>query len=160
VPIPARCPNVVYENAMAEAMTRARADGVFHMAFGDLFLEDIRRYREEKLAAVGMAPVFPVWGRPTAALAREMVAGGLRAYLTCVDPRKLDRRFAGRLFDDALLDELPPGCDPCGENGEFHSCVFAGPMFRAPLSVTPGEIVERDGFVFADVTLQSAAPAR
>lgn len=160
VPIPARCPNVVYEKAMSDAMTRARADGVFHVAFGDLFLEDIRRYREEKLAPVGMTPVFPLWGRPTAALAREMVAGGLRAYLTCVDPRKLDRRFAGRLFDDALLDELPRGpggVDPCGENGEFHSCVFAGPMFRAPLAVVPGQVLERDGFVFADVTMRPAS---
>jgi uncharacterized protein (TIGR00290 family) len=151
VPIPSPCPNAVYEEAMAAAMARARAEGIFHVAFGDLFLEDIRRYREEKLQAVGMTPLFPVWGRDTAQLARDMVAGGLRAYLTCVDPKQLDRRFAGHVFDASFLDELPAGVDPCGERGEFHSCVVAGPMFARPLAVTPGEIVERDGFVFADL---------
>jgi uncharacterized protein (TIGR00290 family) len=151
VAIPSPCSNAVYEEAMAAAMARARAEGIFHVAFGDLFLEDIRRYREEKLQGVGMTPIFPVWGRDTGRLAREMVAGGLRAYLTCVDPRQLDRKFAGRAFDSSLLDELPAGIDPCGERGEFHSCVVAGPMFSRPLAVIPGEIVERDGFVFADL---------
>jgi len=151
VPIPSPCSNAAYEEAMAAAMARARAEGIFHVAFGDLFLEDIRRYREEKLQAVGMRPIFPIWGRDTAQLAREMVAAGLRAYLTCVDPRQLDRRFAGRAFDSTLLDELPAGVDPCGEKGEFHSFAFAGPMFSRSLAVTPGEIVERDGFVFADL---------
>ena len=159
VPIPARCSNLVYEAAMAAAVAQARAEGVCHMAFGDLFLEDIRRYREEKLCAVGITPVFPIWGFPTAALAREMVAAGLRAYLTCVDPKKLDRSFAGRLFDHQLLDELPAAIDPCGENGEFHSFAFAGPMFSHPLGAKRGQIVERDGFVFADVLSESAAPS-
>jgi uncharacterized protein (TIGR00290 family) len=151
IPIPAHCSNAAYEAAMETAMAQARARGVFHVAFGDLFLQDIRRYREEKLRAVGMTPLFPLWDRETRALARDMVAGGLRAHLTCVDPKQLDRRFAGRLFDERLLDELPAGVDPCGENGEFHSFAFAGPMFSKPLQVTPGEIIERDGFVFADL---------
>jgi uncharacterized protein (TIGR00290 family) len=151
VPIPAKCSDAAYAAAMETAMAQARAEGVFHVAFGDLFLADIRRYREDNLRAVGMTPLFPLWGRETRALARDMVAGGLRAHLTCVDPRQLDRRFAGRLFDGRLLDELPAGVDPCGENGEFHSFAFAGPMFSAPLPVAPGEIIERDGFVFADL---------
>ncbi len=151
VPIPSPCSNAEYEQAMGAAMAQARAEGIFHVAFGDLFLEDVRRYREEKLSAVEMAPVFPIWGRETHRLAREMVAGGLRAYLTCVDPRQLERRFAGRSFDAGLLDELPATVDPCGEKGEFHSFAFAGPMFSAPLAVSPGEVVERDGFVFADL---------
>ena len=157
VPIPSPCSNAEYEEAMGAAMAQARAEGIFHVAFGDLFLEDVRRYREEKLSAVGMTPVFPIWGRETHLLAREMVAGGLRAYLTCVDPRQLDRRFAGRSFDASLLDDLPAAVDPCGEKGEFHSFAFAGPMFSAPLAVAPGEIVERDGFVFADL-LPAANP--
>ena len=157
VQIPAQCSNAMYEAAMTAAVAQARASGVSHMAFGDLFLADIRRYREEKLAATGITPIFPLWDLPTPALAREMVAGGLRAYLTCVDPKKLDRSFAGRLFDRELLDDLPPGVDPCGENGEFHSFAFAGPMFEKTLEVTPGEILERDGFVFADVL--GASPA-
>jgi uncharacterized protein (TIGR00290 family) len=157
VSIPSPCPNEVYEREMNAAMAQARAEGIFHMAFGDLFLEDIRRYREEKLAAVGMTPIFPLWARRTPALAREMVAGGLRAYLTCVNPKQLDRRFAGRVFDERLLEELPSGVDPCGENGEFHTFAVAGPMFSAPLRVTPGEIVERDGFVFADLLPAASA---
>src|SRR5579862_1808158 len=151
VPIPSPCSNAEYEQAMGAAMAQARAEGIFHVAFGDLFLEDVRRYREEKLSAAGMTPVFPIWGRETHRLAREMVAGGLGAYLTCVDPRQLERRFAGRYYDASLLDELPAAVDPCGEKGEFHSFAFAGPMFSAPLAVSPGEVVERDGFVFADL---------
>jgi len=157
ISIPAQCTNAIYEAAMSAAVAQARAAGVFHMAFGDLFLEDIRRYREEKMRSAGMTPIFPLWDLPTPALAREMVAGGLRAYLTCVDPKQLDRRFAGRMFDHELLDDLPPGVDPCGENGEFHSFAFAGPMFAKALEVTPGQILERDGFVFADV--MGASPA-
>jgi uncharacterized protein (TIGR00290 family) len=157
VPIPAHCSNADYEAAMGAAMARARDQGIRHVAFGDLFLEDIRKYREEKLRAVGMTPLFPIWGRETAALAREMVARGLRAHLTCVDPKQLDRRFAGRLFDADLLDELPPGVDACGENGEFHSFAFGGPMFLQPVRVALGEIVERDAFVFADL-LSADAP--
>lgn len=151
VPIPSPCPNEIYERAMASAMERARAEGVTHMIFGDLFLEDIRRYREEKLAACGMTPLFPIWGIDTARLAAEMIESGLRAYLTCVDPRQLDPKFAGRVFDASLLPALPAGIDPCGENGEFHTFAYQGPMFRAPISASVGEIVERDGFYFADV---------
>jgi uncharacterized protein (TIGR00290 family) len=151
IPLPWPCPNEVYENEMAGAMERARREGVTQVVFGDLFLEEIRRYREEKLAPCRITPLFPLWQRDTAKLAEEMIAGGLRAYLTCVDPRKLDRSFAGRAFDSALLRELPPGVDPCGENGEFHSFVFDGPMFRAPIAVETAEVVERDGFVFADL---------
>jgi uncharacterized protein (TIGR00290 family) len=151
VPIPSPCSNAAYEEAMGAAMAQARAEGILHVAFGDLFLEDVRRYREEKLTAVGMAPLFPLWGRETHQLARDMVGGGLRAYLTCVDPRQIGRHFAGRAFDASLLDELPVTADPCGEKGEFHSFAVAGPMFSAPLAVVPGEVVERDGFVFADL---------
>jgi diphthamide synthase (EF-2-diphthine--ammonia ligase) len=136
---------------MAEATALMKADGVTHMIFGDLFLEDIRAYREERLAQAGMTGVYPLWGRDTARLAGDMIASGLVAHLTCIDPRRLDRSFAGRRFDQALLDDLPEGVDPCGENGEFHTVVSAGPMFDAPIPVAPGEIVERDGFVFADV---------
>ena len=156
VPIPSPCPNEIYEQAMSEAMSRARAKGVYHIVFGDLFLEDIRAYREKQLASCGMTAVFPLWGIDTRLLAEEMLAGGLQAYLTCVDPRNLDRSFAGRSFDAQLLRALPPGVDPCGENGEFHTCVSAGPMFRRPILVKPGEIVERDGFVFADLLPSTA----
>src|SRR5580658_598134 len=151
VPIPSPCPNEVYEQAMSEAMARARAEGVWHVVFGDLFLEDIRAYREKHLAACGMTPVFPVWGKNTRRLAEEMLAGGLSAYLTCVDPRRLDRAFAGRRFDKDLLADLPRSVDPCGENGEFHTFANAGPMFREEVGVSVGDIVERDGFVFADL---------
>jgi uncharacterized protein (TIGR00290 family) len=151
VPIPSPCSNEIYEQAMSAAMAQARAEEVRHVIFGDLFLEDIRAYREARLAACGMTPVFPLWRRDTRQLANEMLAGGISAYLTCVDPRKLDRSFAGRRFDVSLLADLPSDVDPCGENGEFHTFSCAGPMFRAPIGVTVGEIVERDGFVFADL---------
>jgi diphthamide synthase (EF-2-diphthine--ammonia ligase) len=151
IPIPSPCPNEVYERAMAAAVERAVAEGFTHAAFGDLFLEDIRRYREERLAGSGLTPMFPLFGADTGALARTMVAGGLRARLTCVYPKVVDRRFAGREFDSALLDELPPSVDPCGERGEFHSFAYAGPMFAKPIAIASGEVVERDGFVFADV---------
>lgn len=150
IPIPYPCPNDAYEEAMAGALRRARDEGVTHMIFGDLFLEDIRRYREEKLAGTGITPVFPLWGLDTRKLANQMVGGGLRALLTCVDPGKLDASFAGRSFDGDLLADLPEGIDPCGENGEFHTFAFEGPMFRAPIAVERGKVVERDGFVFAD----------
>jgi uncharacterized protein (TIGR00290 family) len=153
VSIPSPCPNEIYEERMAAACRRAVADGFTHVAFGDLFLEDVRRYREERLAGSGLTPLFPLWQRPTPLLAREMIAGGLEARLTCVDPRCLAREFAGRKFDASLLDDLPPTIDPCGERGEFHSCVTAGPMFSRRIDVEPGVIVERDGFVFADLTL-------
>ena len=151
VPLPSPCPNEIYESRMAEACTLIVGQGVRHMVFGDLFLEDIRAYREEKLARAGMEGIFPLWKRDTAALAREMIASGLAAHLVCVDPKQLDRRFAGRKFDLTLLSELPENVDPCGENGEFHTFVSAGPGFAAPIPVRPGEVVERDGFVFADL---------
>jgi uncharacterized protein (TIGR00290 family) len=151
VPLPHPCPNAEYERRMRDLIGRATAAGITHMAFGDLFLEDIRAYRVKQLAGSGIAPVFPIWGRDTRQLARAMVQAGLRAKLSCVDPRRLAREFAGRSFDDALLDELPPGIDPCGENGEFHSFCHAGPMFARPIAVRTGEVVERDGFVFADL---------
>ncbi len=151
VTIPSPCPNEIYEQAMSEAMARARSEGVYHVLFGDLFLEDIRAYREKHLAACGMTPVFPIWRRDTRELAKEMLAAGLSAYLTCIDPRKMSPQFAGRRFDAQLLASLPPEVDPCGENGEFHTFACAGPMFRRPIVVTPGKIVHRDGFVFADL---------
>jgi uncharacterized protein (TIGR00290 family) len=151
VPIPSPCTNDEYERAMESAVARAVADGFTHVAFGDLFLEDIRRYREERLAGSGLTPLFPLFGADTATLAQDMVKSGLRARLTCVDPRALDRRFAGREFDAALLAELPAGVDPCGERGEFHTFAYDGPMFAQPIPVTTGEIVERDGFIFADL---------
>jgi uncharacterized protein (TIGR00290 family) len=151
IPIPSPCPNEVYERAMDAAVKRAVAEGFTHMAFGDLFLEDIRRYREEKLAGSGLTPIFPLFGVDTTQLAREMVAGGLKARLTCVNPKVLDAKFAGRDFDASLLDELPGSVDPCGERGEFHSFAYAGPMFSKPIAIRSGEVVERDGFVFADV---------
>jgi uncharacterized protein (TIGR00290 family) len=151
VPIPSPCPNEIYEARMREAVMRARAEGFTHAAFGDLFLEDIRRYREERLAGSGLDPLFPVWGLETHALSREMIAAGVEAVLTCVDPRQIDRAFAGRRYDAALLDDLPASADPCGERGEFHTFCCAGPMFSAPIPVTTGETLERDGFVFTDV---------
>jgi uncharacterized protein (TIGR00290 family) len=151
VRIPSPCPNDVYERAMGEAMAAALAQGIDHVVFGDLFLADIRAYREAQLGKIGMTPVFPLWRRDTAALAREMIGVGMSAVLTCVDPKQLDRSFAGRRFDGALLDALPAAADPCGENGEFHTLVTAGPMFARPIEVAPGPVVERDGFVFADV---------
>ena len=157
IPIPSPCPNEVYERAMAAAMAQARSQGIAHIVFGDLFLEDIRKYREENLAKCGMTAVFPLWLKNTRKLANEMIASGLRAYLSCVDPKKLDRSFAGRAFDKQFLADLPAHVDPCGENGEFHTCVVAGPMFASPIDVSVGEIVERDGFVFADVVPALAA---
>jgi len=151
VSIPSPCPNEVYETRMREATAQLEADGVTHMVFGDLFLEDIRAYREERLREAGMTGVYPLWARDTRALARDMIDSGLVAHLSCVDPRRLDRSFAGRRFDAALLADLPDGVDPCGENGEFHTVVTGGPMFSAPITVSIGEVVERDGFVFADV---------
>jgi uncharacterized protein (TIGR00290 family) len=151
VPIPSPCSNAEYEVAMSAALERARAAGITVAAFGDLFLEDIRRYREERLSGTGLRPVFPIWGIPTDALAREMIAGGLRARLTCVDPKKLGPSFAGREFDAALLGDLPGSVDPCGERGEFHTFAYDGPMFQRPVPLRGGEVVERDGFVFADL---------
>lgn len=153
VMLPYPCSNEVYEQRLAQACERLRSEGVTHIVFGDLFLEDIRAYREKQLAMLGMTPIFPLWKRDTAALAREMIDSGLVAHLVCVDPRRLAREFAGRRFDRRLIEELPADVDPCGENGEFHTVVSAGPMFAAPLEVSVGAMVERDGFVFADVTV-------
>jgi uncharacterized protein (TIGR00290 family) len=159
VSIPSPCPNEIYEERMAAACRDAVAAGFTHVAFGDLFLEDVRRYREMRLAETGLTPLFPLWGRPTPELAREMIAGGVRARLTCVDPRVIPAALAGREFDTTLLGDLPPGADPCGERGEFHTCVTDGPMFSRPLEVRSGITVERDGFVFVDVFLsREAAP--
>jgi uncharacterized protein (TIGR00290 family) len=159
VPIPFPCPNSVYEEAMGTMLRRLEADGVRRIVFGDLFLEDIRAYREEKLRGTGIEPVFPLWGRPTADLAREMLAAGLRARIVALDPRRLPSSFAGRSFDSGLLADLPPDVDPCGERGEFHTCVTDGPMFDRPVPVVPGEVVERDGFVFADLEVGGITPA-
>jgi uncharacterized protein (TIGR00290 family) len=152
--LPWPCSNQQYESVMTDATAKARASGITVMAFGDLFLEDIRQYRVQKLEGTGIRPVFPLWGQPTDQLARAMLDGGLRARLTCVDPRQLAPGFAGRDFDTALLADLPPSVDPCGERGEFHSFAYAGPMFTKPLAIETGEVVERDGFVFADLMLR------
>jgi uncharacterized protein (TIGR00290 family) len=153
VPLPWPCSNEEYEKRIGAAVAGFVDDGFTHVAFGDLFLEDVRRYREDRLAGSGLEPLFPLWKtKSTADLAEEMIAGGLRARLTCIDPRKLDRGFAGRTFDRSLIADLPVGADPCGENGEFHSFAFAGPMFNHPIAVRLGEVVERDGFVFADLS--------
>ena len=152
--IPSPCSNEVYEERMRAVVSEAVADGFTHVAFGDLFLEDVRKYREDRLAGTGLQPLFPLWGKPTAALAREMIAAGLEARLTCVDPRIVPADLAGRRFDLDLLAELPADVDPCGERGEFHTCVLAGPMFSTRIEASLGEVVEREGFVFADLELQ------
>jgi uncharacterized protein (TIGR00290 family) len=151
VPIPSPCSNQEYEAAMSAEIERAKAEGITIMAFGDLFLEDVRRYRETQLASTGMTPMFPIWGLPTDTLAMDMISSGLRARLTCIDPKQIPAAFVGREFDEALLAELPPGADPCGERGEFHTFAYSGPMFRHPVPVERGEVVTRDGFVFADL---------
>jgi diphthamide synthase (EF-2-diphthine--ammonia ligase) len=151
VPLPWPCSNDDYERLMAAAVGGFVRDGFTHVAFGDLFLEDVRRYREERMAGTGLVPLFPLWGLPTAGLARAMISGGQRATLTCVDPRVVPPSFAGRAFDPDLLRDLPASVDPCGENGEFHSFAWDGPAFRRPVPVRGGAVVERDGFVFADL---------
>ena len=151
VVIPPACVNEVYEVRMAEAFAAAPLSSVEAVAFGDLFLEDVRAYREERLAAAGKRGLFPLWGRDTTELAREFLDAGFEATLVCVDPRALDAAFAGRRYDEQLLAELPPNVDPCGENGEFHTFVSAGPIFAEPIACETGEIVERDGFVFCDL---------
>jgi len=151
VRIPFPCPNEIYEREMAKAMNEAKANGVTHVIFGDLFLEDIRAYREARLKDVGLTPAFPLWLRSTAQLAREMIAAGVEAHLSVVDLKKLPAAFAGRRFNDQLLIDLPDGADPCGENGEFHSFVSAGPMLNRKIPVRVGDTVEREGFAFADL---------
>ena len=153
VPLPWPCSNAEYEAAMSLACKRAVAAGIEAIAFGDLFLEDVRRYREERLADTGLQPVFPLWEMNTADLVRTMLRAGVKARIVCVDPKRMPREFAGQDIDESMIEEFSPDIDPCAENGEFHTCVYAGPMFREALSIESGEVVERDGFVFADVKL-------
>lgn len=157
IPIPSPCSNEQYEEAMGSAVTRAREEGIEHVAFGDLFLEDIRAYREQKLAGTGISPLFPLWGQPTRQLAETMIDAGLMAHVTCVDPGQITSKFAGRIWDRAFLAELPETADPCGENGEFHTFVSAGPMFPRRILVQAGVVTEREGFVFADLLLSTTS---
>lgn len=153
IPLPWPCTNEIYETRLRAAVDRAVADGFTHVAFGDLFLEDLRKYREDRLEGTGLTPLFPLWGLPTPDLARDMIAGGLRARLSTLDPRVMPRELIGAPFDEALLAAIPASVDPCGERGEFHTCVTAGPMFSKPLTIERGEVVEREGFVYGDLTL-------
>jgi uncharacterized protein (TIGR00290 family) len=153
IPLPWPCTNEIYEAQLRIAVERAVAGGFTHVAFGDLFLEDVRKYREDRMAGSGLMPLFPLWGLPTPDLARDMIAGGLRARISTIDPRVMPRELVGAEFDESLLRSLPPGVDPCGENGEFHTCVTAGPMFSRPLDLTVGEIADREGFVYRDLLL-------
>jgi len=155
IEIPSPCANEVYELQMSEAIDFALADGIEHFVFGDLFLEDVRSYREEKLAATTISPLFPLWGQPTNMLAQSIINLGVKAVVTCVDPSQISGSFAGRLFDESLLEDLPASVDPCGERGEFHTFVFDGPGFSRPIDIEVGEVVERDGFVFCDVCPRS-----
>ncbi len=157
VELPWPCANADYEELLGGTCRRARAEGIHAVAFGDLFLRDIREYRERQMQGTGLELLFPLWELPTGALARHMIAAGIKAKVTCVDPRHLDRSFAGRDFDRGFLQSLPPNVDPCGENGEFHTFVYDAPCFSAPIAVQTGTVVERDGFVFADV-LDSTGP--
>jgi uncharacterized protein (TIGR00290 family) len=157
VSIPYPCSNEIYEESILAALARARDEGITRVVFGDLFLEDVRAYRERLLERAGLEGVFPLWGRDTGELAREMIAGGLRAVLVCVDAARVPDTFAGREFDEALLADLPPGIDPCGERGEFHTFACAGPMFQREIPVRSGEVVRRDGLVFADL-LEGSLP--
>jgi diphthamide synthase (EF-2-diphthine--ammonia ligase) len=150
IPLPWPCSNEEYERRMSDVCLRAASEGIEAIAFGDLFLRDVRAYREKQLQSTGIEPLFPLWDIPTPELARAMIAGGLRAKLVCVDSRQVDPSFAGRDFDAVLLHDLPATIDPCGENGEFHSCVYDGPMFSHPIALDAGEVVNRDGFIYAD----------
>ena len=153
IQLPWPCSNEEYEHRIAEACLRATSEGIEAIAFGDLFLRDVRAYREKQLQRTGIEPLFPLWDIPTRELAHDMISGGFRAKLVCVDSRQLDPSFAGRDFNTSLLNDLLPSVDPCGENGEFHSCVYDGPMFSRPISLDAGEIVDRDGFIYADFKL-------
>lgn len=158
IKLPWPCTNAIYEDRLRGAVGRAASEGFTHVAFGDLFLEDVRAYREERLTGTGLTALFPLWGRPTAALAREMIGGGLRARIATLDPRVMPRDLIGAEFDEALLARLPPNVDPCAERGEFHTCATAGPMFARPIALSAGEVVEREGFVYGDLLLGPAAP--
>lgn len=155
IQIPHLCSSSEYDNAMAEFVRQSKADGIECMAFGDLFLENIRKYREERLENTGISPLFPLWGTPTAVLSREIANSGMRAVVTCVDTRSLSAEYAGREYDNSFLDDLPENVDPCGENGEFHSFVYDGPVFEKPMDIRVGEKVGRDGFVFADILIRN-----
>lgn len=160
IEIPHPCSNEEYEARMGIFVEHAKAQGISSFAFGDLFLEDIRQYREQKLAGTGITPLFPLWGMPTQELAFTMVHSGLRARITCINPHSLPSDWVGREYDQSFLRELPAGVDPCGENGEFHSFAFDGPMFSQPVPVCPGEVMHRDGFVFADLLLEEPLSSR
>ena len=151
IPIPNSCSSFEYETIMAKFVAKAKNQGIDHFAFGDLFLEDVRRYREDNLTNTGITPIFPLWGIPTNKLSKKMVSNGLRAIITCVDPKYLSTKFAGKKYDEKFLEQIPVGIDPCGENGEFHSFVFNGPMFKNAVNISVGETVSREGFVFTDV---------
>ena len=151
IPLPNPCTNEIYESRMNDFIASIKNEGIEYMAFGDLYLEDIRAYRESRLKDTGITPLFPIWGIPTDELANTMVRSGLRAQITCVDPKKIDPSFAGREYNQSLINDLPDNVDPCGENGEFHSFCFAGPMFSQPVDITLGDTVEREGFVFSDL---------
>jgi uncharacterized protein (TIGR00290 family) len=159
VPLPWPCSNQQYETVMSAICAKAKEAGIEAVAFGDLFLEDVRKYREDRMRAAGLAPVFPVWKFDTRQLIHDMWAGGMRTRIVCLDPRKLPASFAGRDLDDRLIDEFPAGIDPCGENGEFHTFAYDGPMFAHAIPVESGEVVTRDGFVFADLTLRTPVEA-
>jgi uncharacterized protein (TIGR00290 family) len=160
VPLPDPCSDEAYRAAMAEVIDEARQQGVEAIAFGDLFLADVRAYRERQLAGTGISPLFPLWGRPTSLLAREMIDAGLEAVITCVDTDQVERSFVGRFFDRKLLDDLPASADPCAENGEFHTAVIAGPMFSEALEVEVGEVVPRGRFVFVEVSLKAGSDGK
>ncbi len=151
IPIPSPCSNEQYEAVMTKTIERAKSEGIEAIAFGDLYLEDIRAYREKQLGGTGIEPIFPLWLEPTDVLAEKMLDAGVQAHVTCVDPKQVPSELAGRRWDRALIRELPAGADPCGENGEFHTFVHAGPMLDRDIAVEPGEVVTRDGFVFADM---------
>ena len=155
--LPWPCTNEIYESRLAAAVASAVDEGFTHVAFGDLFLEDVRAYREARLAGTGLTPIFPLWGIPTRDLAREMIAGGLRARIATLDPRVMPRELIGAEYDASLLARLPPTVDPCAERGEFHTCATAGPMFATPIQLTAGEIVEREGFVYGDLRLEASS---
>ncbi|MCK5001857.1 MAG: adenine nucleotide alpha hydrolase [Gammaproteobacteria bacterium] len=155
IEIPYPCSNIEYEEIMGDFVEKAKQDKVEHFAFGDLFLEDIRNYREEKLKNSGIKAIFPIWGIPTNELSREMINSGLRTVITCIDPRQTPKEFTGKEFNDSFLDSLPETIDPCGENGEFHSFVFDGPMFKEEINIVVGDIIHRDNFIFADILLKN-----
>ena len=151
IEIPYPCSNDLYEEIMAQFVEDAKKTNIEHFAFGDLYLEDVRNYREEKLNGSGIKPIFPIWGIPTDQLSRQMIRSGIKAVITCVDPKQIPEEFIGREYDDSFLNDLPEGVDPCGEKGEFHSFVFDGPMFKKHMEISLGNVVHRDGFIFIDV---------